>query len=189
MIRDIRIGFTAGAGPIGWAIRRLDQAQLEDGAAPSKINHVLLRVICLDGFDFIFQSHGKGGVGICFTSDLKRAVGDGKVFRYAEKSLGLNLQSNQLAVARMQTFSGAAYDRFMIACYYAAFRFGWNKAPALGNDARYTCNEAVLKVLAGLVSWANAEDRKTPEALFAAAFQCPSPSYFGEHPDIPTDFW
>lgn len=189
MIRDVRIGFTAGAGPVGWAIRHLDRAYIDGGTAPSLINHVLIRVLTLDGFDFIFQSHGKGGVGISFTSDLKRAIGDGKVFRYAERSLGLHLPMAQLAVARMQTFTGSAYDHWMIACYYAAFRFGWRKAPAFGNDARYTCNEAVVKVLDGIIPWADADARQTPEALFTAAFQCPSPVWFKGHTDIPIDFW
>lgn len=190
MIKDIRVGFTAGVGPVGAAIRALDRATLKDGTgAPSKINHILTRIIYLDGLDIIFQSHGKGGVGICFTQDLRRAIADGTVFRYAEKSLELDQATAKAALERMKSFTGAGYDYRMIALYYAAMRLGWKAAPNLGAAGRHTCNEAFLKVFAGLVAWVDTDLKPTPEPLFYAAFGEASPDYFRSHASIPPAFW
>lgn len=189
MIKDIRVGFTAGTGIISHAIRMVDRADVDGVKVPSAINHVLLRVIYQDGMDFVFQSHGNGGVGICFTNDIKRAISDGKVFRYADKSLGLNQQLCDLCVSRMMTFTGAGYDQLAILAYYLSLALKIKKASEMHDFDRYTCNEAVIKVLSGMVSWANSDVRPTPEPIFAAVFQCQSPVYFKNNPSVPLDFW
>lgn len=189
MIKDVRIGFTAGTGLISWAIRWVDRATVDEKRVPSSINHVLIRVIYHDGMDFVFQSHGKGGVGICFTNDVKEAISHGKVFRYAEKSLGLSYEHAQMAIHRMQTFTGSGYDYFAILMYYIGIAMRVQKASGVHESGRYTCNEAVIRILAGMNPWANPDRRPTPEPLFETVFQCPSPVYFENNPAIPLDFW
>ncbi len=184
MIRDIRIGFTAGVGPVSWAIRRLDRAYLDGGrTAPSRINHVLLRVIYAAGPDLIFQAHGGKGVGVSFTAKLCRAIHAGTVKRYAEKSLELDHAARLRVEARITQIDGCGYDYWRIALYYLAFRFGYRRHGD-GVEHRYTCNEAVCMALDGLIPWIRDDGSQTPERLFAAAFKCPSPIYFEGRPAI-----
>lgn len=184
MIQDIRIMFTAGNTITSWLIRRLDRAYVDGGrTVPSKINHVGLRIIYNNGPDLICQSHGLHGVGLCFTSDLKRAVSDGKVYRYAEKSLCLHQWQMAVIERRMAELTGAGYDYWMIAIYYLAIRLHFRK-PSAGVYDRYTCNELVATLLSGIVPWIRDDGTQTPEVLFAAAFAEPSPFYFENHPAI-----
>lgn len=185
MISDIRIGFTAGVGQVCWAIRRLDRAVMPGGiTVPSRINHVLLRMVYEDGPDLIFQSHAGTGVALCFFSDLTRAIAEKRVKRYAEKSLRLCRDDMDAVIRRLPKFEGAGYDYRLIALYYLAIRLGLYRLPSIHHRGRYTCNELVTAALAGIVPWITDDGWQTPEALFAAAFQCPSPVWFDHHQGV-----
>lgn len=182
MIRELRMGFTAGRGPGGALIRRVDADVLPTGEeVPSAVNHVLLRAFYTDGLDLVFQSHGIRGVGICFTTDVQRAVSEGRVFRYAEYPLNLQPMDMTLADCRMRHLSGAGYDHWQICLYYAAARLGFERLVRFGNDRRFTCNEAVFEVLKGLSAQWEFEWAPTPTQLFAHVFGEPSSVYFKHH--------
>jgi len=180
MITSIRVGFTAGRGPIGAAIRHVDR---DPDGRPSAINHVLLRVTYPD-IDLIFQSHGVRGVGLCYTSDIVRAVHELRVFRYAEQRLFLSSDDLVRADHRMRHISGRGYDHWQILLYYAAKRLGFGGATKHGISGRYTCNEAVWHVLKGLVPCWIGDVAKTPAEIFYDAFGETSNDYFQRHSAI-----
>jgi hypothetical protein len=185
MIADIRLFFTAGTGPVCWAIRRLDRARVinfetpgRHQSVPSCINHTGLRLIYANGPDLAFQSHAGSGVRLSYAIKVQNAQSEGRVKRYAEISLGLSRLDMERVLDRLPEIEGGGYDYRLIALYYLGTRLGLRRLPGWHHRSRYTCNEAVCEALRGVVPWINDDVWQTPERLFNAAFQVPSPVWF-----------
>jgi len=187
IVKEVRLGWTAGTAKLSKRIRALDYARDESGnRIPSMINHVLLHFIFHNGPDMIVEALFDKGVTTSPFKHLQTALQDDRVLRLIEYVLPLDEDALGAIWTAAEAFHGKGYDKRLLILYLIWGRyFGKSKFAdfifRLDDPDRFTCNETAVGILAGRIPQIPIDAPKafTPEGLFLAVLGMSSPIYCG----------